>query len=546
MSPPTPARLWRTLRRLRGDQARAQLRHRLRGAPAPRPWVGEAPELGVQAPRAPFLHAPPHARYEGEGTFDLLNREVEFRQGIDWDYTEEGPLWAFHLHQFDYLRAPHLDPRTRTALLLDWIERHPRGVGWLGHPLSLRTMNWLKLLLTPGAFDLNEATGRFLRASLGQQLQVLAARPETHLLANHYLSNLLALVFAGIVLDGPAAERWRGLQAALRVELAEQVLADGAHFERSPMYHALLLEAVLDLANVAAASARTPEGLEETLRETAARMLGALRVWTHPDGRIALFGDSALGIAQEPATLERYAAALGIAVKEPARDGLLERARFVRLAAGPFHAIATFGDPSPDYQPGHSHADALSFELSLGSQRVVTDTGVAEYVRGAYREASRATRSHATLEIDGRDQAECWHSFRVGGRPRVELLHAEPDRVAEGTCASWATPQVVHRRRFRVDERTLQILDAVEGRPHRVRLTLPLAPGLEPELSAEVARLRLPEGRRLEIALPRGVGWRVERRLYFPEFGRVVERAALVGEGARLPSSTWLFRFASS
>ena len=34
-------------------------------------------------------------------------------------------------------------------------------------------------------------------------------------------------------------------------ELPEQILADGGHFELSPMYHALVLEDLLDLVNIA-------------------------------------------------------------------------------------------------------------------------------------------------------------------------------------------------------------------------------------------------------------------------------------------------------
>ena len=56
---------------------------------------------------------------------------------------------------------------------------------------------------------------------------------------------------AGAYFDGPAADFWlrRGL-FILRRELAEQVLEDGGHFELSPMYHALILEDLLDLVNL--------------------------------------------------------------------------------------------------------------------------------------------------------------------------------------------------------------------------------------------------------------------------------------------------------
>ena len=52
--------------------------------------------------------------------------------------------------------------------------------------------------------------------------------------------------------DGPEADGW--LELGLRIlerELPVQFLPDGAQFERSPMYHALALEDVLDLVNMA-------------------------------------------------------------------------------------------------------------------------------------------------------------------------------------------------------------------------------------------------------------------------------------------------------
>jgi Heparinase II/III N-terminus len=63
------------------------------------------------------------------------------------------------------------------------------------------------------------------------------------LLGNHLLANAKALVFAGTYFAGDEANAWlqRGV-GLLREQVAEQVLADGGHFERSPMYHAIVLE----------------------------------------------------------------------------------------------------------------------------------------------------------------------------------------------------------------------------------------------------------------------------------------------------------------
>jgi hypothetical protein len=226
----------------------------------------------------------------------------------------------------------------------------------------------------------------------------------------------------------------------------------------------------------------------------------------------------------------------------PPVPGLLDRAGFVRLAAGPFSLLASVAGPSPAYQPGHAHCDALAFELCLGRERVVSDTGVFEYVPGPRRDASRATRSHATLEVDGREQAELWAAHRVGGRPAVRLGPVVPGRSAEASCAGWATPDVVHHRRFEVAEDEVRIVDRLRGRPARVDAHLPLAPGVEVALDGRNAALRLPSGARLHLALPDGLAWRLERAPYFPSFGREEERPVLRGHAPAWPGGTWLFR----
>src|SRR5690606_13481259 len=73
----------------------------------------------------------------------------------------------------------------------------------------------------------------------------------------------------------------------------------------------------------------------------------------------------------------------------------------------------------PDYIPGHAHADTLSFELSLGTERILVNGGTSTYERGPLREAQRATRSHNTVEIAGTNSSDVWASFRVGRRARV-------------------------------------------------------------------------------------------------------------------------------
>jgi uncharacterized heparinase superfamily protein len=487
----------------------------------------------------PYLPPPAHAGWDGGRSVRLLNREVCFGAGIEWSHAAEGPLWAYQLHQFDWVRGAS-DPEARLRVLLDWVERHRSGIGWDPGPTSLRIFAWLKLLTTPGALPERPGAERALLASLADQVATVEAHLERHLLANHYLWNLLAIALGGVALEGSRAGAWRAHEPRLCAELEEQIGGDGAHYERSPMYHSLLLENLLDLLNaLRAAPGALSAGTTALLEEKAAGMLGALDVWTHPDGQIALFGDSAFEIAQPPAVLHRYAASLGIGARGPARPGLLEAAGFVRLEGGPFTLIATAAPPTPAYQPGHAHRDARSLELSVHGQRFVTDTGVCEYIPGRLRDLSRATRSHATVEVDGQEQAEVWAAHRIGGRPDVGLIRADPPGSAEAVCAGWATPEVLHRRRFEVDASGVVISDRFDAPAPCARLQLPLAPGLEPVVEGCVARVPIGRGQAVSVDLPAEARWRVERGPFFPQFGRQLDRAVLVGEAECLGQATW-------
>lgn len=526
--------LMRSLRQLRFRQAIAQVRHLLVGLPAPRAAPGEPPRRAIDHPATPFLPPPAHVRWLGSGSIELLATPFELGERVDWETGTHGPLFAYHLHQHEYLRAPEASAADRVDRILDWIDRHPRGVGWDPHPISLRLLAWGKLLVSPGDLVLEEADRAGILASFADQAETLAHALEIRLQANHLLSNLISVVWAGLVLDGRTSEGWRSAVPRLVDELDDQVRPDGLHEERSPMYHALLLESLLDLLNLCvAAPERVPEELEPALRETTARMLGALDVLSHPDGRIALFGDSGFDIAAEPEALRDYARRLGVLPPAIAGSVQLPQSGYLRLRAGAFDLIASVAGPSPAHQPGHSHCDALAFELSVAGERLVGDTGCFEYRPGPRRDRARATASHATLQIDGAEQAELWAAHRVGARPRVDVTAWDAQGVAEASCRGWATPDTLHRRRFEVSEDGVSIIDRVEGPMRSLRNVLPLDPRWRVELEGLSARAVLPveggESLCALIELPDAFDWSLERGPYYPSFGREQERFVLVG-----------------
>lgn len=92
-------------------------------------------------------------------------------------------------------------------------------------------MNWLKWSLAGNPLGGDGA------ASLALQARYLRRRIEWHLLANHLFVNAKALIYCGLCFSGAEADEWLGTGLRiLKRQVPEQILADGGHFERSPMY----------------------------------------------------------------------------------------------------------------------------------------------------------------------------------------------------------------------------------------------------------------------------------------------------------------------
>lgn len=406
-------RLIRTVRHLRPVQIYGRLWNKLYH---PAPDVTPAAACRVVSGKWIWPAERRHSM-TGSSSFFLLNEARLLKGADDWDSESVPRLWRYNVHYFDDLNAAKAAERVQWhhALVERWVaENQPgQGIGWEPYPTSLRIVNWVKWALkgnrlAPSAID-----------SLAVQARWLRRRIEIHLLGNHLFANAKALIFAGLFFEGAEAEAWlrKGLALVAR-ELPVQILSDGGHFELSPMYHAILLEDMLDLVNLHRAHSRH---VELGWNDEIAKMRRWLSVMCHPDGEIPFFNDAALGIAIAPAALEAYARRLGYErVECPGEPVIsLPDSGYMRVAVGSACAFLDLASIGPDYLPAHAHADTLSFELSIGGQRVLVNSGTSEYGAGAERLRQRGTGAHNTLRVDGQDSSEIWAGFRVGRRARV-------------------------------------------------------------------------------------------------------------------------------
>lgn len=460
-------RLYHTVRHLRAGQVTGRVRFRLS---RPAPDLAAAPTRRKIAGR---WHGCQRQSSLNETGFRFLGQRHPIAHPADWDDPARPRLWRYNLHYFDHLAAKdaHLHTARDRELMIRWITDNPppEGSGWEPYPCSLRIVNWIRWALTGQPLD------SAAHHSLAVQSRWLARRLETHLLGNHLWANAKALVFAGSFFAGTEADTWRtlGLRLIDR-ELDEQILADGGHFERSPMYHAIVLEDLLDLVQLARMfPACIPGAVAHGWCCRATRMLHWMQIMTHPDGHIALFNDAAFGIAPPAAHLFDYAARLD--VKLPHRTDqpiqALADSGYVRLQAGPAVLIADVGEIGPDYLPGHAHADSLSCELSLHGRRLLVNGGTSTYEANAERLRQRGTASHNTVSINDQDSSEVWSSFRVARRARP--CHVDWGQDPQGPWLAAAHDgyqrlpgRPVHHRRWQLAADGLLVDDRIAGCCH--------------------------------------------------------------------------------
>ena len=541
----TGTRLFHTIRHLRRRQLIGQIGKRLRPL-----WENAERFFAKSSPEYPGCRwrfandlLPPGANQNRaerllEGEFTFLNQAEQLGAPLQWECLKLPMLWQYNLHYFNWLWA--LEFEQAAKLTRDWIQHYglrKDRVGWDSYPLSLRLMNWCGLFFKKYQTE-TEKDGELVEdlwRSIFLQAEWLAQHLETHLLGNHLLENAGALTLTGSCFNGAAAEGWRqkGMEI-LREEVPEQILADGMHFERSPMYHQRATYLLLILFHTGEIE------LRELVREPLERMLQAMEKLGHPDRGIGLFNDSAFGIAHRPDELLDYARALS-SLEIP--DSATAHGHFALPEAGYYGwqdasgacLICDAGPIGPDYLPGHAHGDIFSFELSLNGCRVIVDSGVFDYIPGKMRDYCRSTKAHNTVEIGGEDQCEFWGAFRVARRGRPQEVAWAPTedgfRLSGWHDGYQRLPggPLHHRTFWWKGDEGLEVRDRVtsNGNAGSVVSRLHLHPECQiEEQDGNKAVIEFPEGR-FEISFEGQGALAQEESVYCPEFGKKLPNVAL-------------------
>ena len=399
----------------------------------------------------------------------FLNHTKKLDLPADWNNELPSKLWVYNLHYFEDLLSNNAEEKRNfhLQLLNSWVDQNPVGYGngWEPYPTSLRIVNILKAWL--GGLALDEK----LFSSVFAQASFLSNDLEKHLLGNHYFVNLKALLFASVIFENT---RWlRIATKGLLSEIPEQILEDGANFELSPMYHSLILVDMLDMFNLSRAyPTKLPNSLVSLLEKYIPKMLTFMEEMTHPDGSVSFFNDSADGIAPAKLKIESYAKKLGFGISplDSSKPQIIDNANsgYICATTAGNKLIFDASPVGPEYIPGHAHADTLSFELSIGAQRVFVNSGTSEYGLSPKRLNQRKTAAHNTVEVDGKDSSQVWSGFRVANRAEVISKHTKlkRDHSIELLAAHNGYKSLfggcIHTRKLTFSENSLIVSDSLQ------------------------------------------------------------------------------------
>ena len=249
---------------------------------------------------------------------------------------------------------------------------------------------------------------------------------------------------------------------------------------------------------------------------------------THGSTEIPFFNDSANNIAPKTEKIISYAKKLEVYKSSHTKKPIevFNDSGFYIGYTSNFKLIFKVGSIKSNYQPGHSHADSLSFELSAGNTKIFTNSGISHYAYDDDRLFQRSSKAHNNVVIDNEDSSEVWGSFRVG--KRAKILHKnyklnEDNNLIEFSASHDGFSKFLNRRvinrEIKIDNNNFYLSDTINGGFNSAFSYIYLHPSVK--VSEELEKLVL-FGKDFKISLDTsGIDYEIKDSLYYPEFGVV-------------------------
>ena len=461
------------------------------------------------------------------GRFQFANQSFPISQ---WTPERANADWLQAVHGFDWLRSLRAvggDGARRAArnLILDWLSHYRRwdALTWQPDLIGWRLASWISL----HDFFLASADDRFrmqIFESMVKQSRYLARILPGHVRGARLISALKGQIYACLALPNSQSRLFNAL-TILADELPRQILPDGGHIERNPTSHALVLRHLIDIRTaLRAAGFAVPDIVQHSIHV----MAPVLRLYRHGDGKMCLFNGSQEGdAAWYDLLLNQSHAGNRTAISAP-------HTGYERLQQGRSVLIVDTGGPPPPAYDSAAHAAPLSFEFSVGRERLIVNCGDGgqPHRSNSIGQALRTTAAHSAVVLADTNAVELRPEGGIGRHPRQMPLQYQPNPNGKTLVVSHdgyrGNLNMVHTRQLSLstDGEDLSgddILTGQAGFPFTVRFHL------HPDVKASLTG----NGATVLLRTRSGAGWRfrapglqiqLEESVYMSHHGENAQR----------------------
>ncbi len=444
------------------------------------------------------------------------------KKGVDvkipWEFSRNHHLvtlaQAYHLTRNSKYLKKYLSD------IHSWIDSNPifYGVNWVcPMEVAIRACNFLVAYsIFKNSAEINSKIEEKILFSLAEHGWFIRHNLEKTfdgLTSNHYLADLMGLVFLGSFFDHTDyGKKWlKFAKQELIKEMDTQVYSDGSDYEASTAYHKLVLEfffyatfvLVLNSKNTGSFLTKAKQILGFEFLNKLHKMFKVLKTVTKPNGEISQFGDNDSGTVfhfnQDVNLDSSFLLTLGslffkdknlistdffnYSVKwlfpvgntsklklKPAANfsKSISKAGWHRLQNKKAICMISAGPIGQTKNSGHSHNDKLSFELFIKNENIIVDPGSYVYTpQKKWRNKFRSTLSHNTIRINRQEQNQLFlkNMFKVQKKSESKIKEYSFKKKSKTCCFELKYKKFdwLHRRIFELNSSNLKIQDHIFG-----------------------------------------------------------------------------------
>lgn len=433
---------------------------------------------------------------------NILKKEI-FQKDIRFHWEIYRCKYLFNVGLVYYLTKKKVYSESLINFIKNWGEFSPivdDSLPYNGMEAAIKLINlsWLDIFLADSPDYTGEIRNCLISSIIIHAEYVYKNYDITFygLESNHGLSCAVGLIYASLLFpEYKNSKKWyhfgmRALKRALRNQFSE----DGVNFESSVQYHRFVFELLIFLL---AALYKNKENVDVFVEDSIKNIGCALKVLTHKNSLISKIGDSDggkflydLGSIEEFNSLNylnwfikdnkgRYYETLLFENISELRHFISEDSnrhkvgKYLSYKDSDISLIISANEIGTLGKGNHQHNDFLSFELYSDCPFIIDPWSYCYTGDKDLRNNDRKTRSHNTIEIDGRDIVEfnpdrlfeMLGNIDVNIEKVVDRKNTTTFELSHNGYKNLAKGPQMHTRKFTYDKKnsTLKISDNLSG-----------------------------------------------------------------------------------